>query len=103
MMYLLLDILVLRVMILYHIMIPLSPLFINCHAILDFCRHGMHNISYDTFIVTSRICMLHILIKGNSYEARMGSTVLKLGGKASESPYTKKIGLLHLPNNSLGW
>jgi hypothetical protein len=49
MMYLLLvDFLVLRVMIKYHIMI-----LANCRATSDFCQHSMHDTSYDTPIVTS--------------------------------------------------
>jgi hypothetical protein len=53
MMYLLVDFLILRVMIPYHIMIPLSSLFINCHATSNFCLNGMHDTSYDTPIVTN--------------------------------------------------
>jgi hypothetical protein len=53
MIYLLVDFLVLRVMIQYHIMIPLSPLFINCHAISDFYLRGIHDTSYETPIITS--------------------------------------------------
>jgi hypothetical protein len=30
-----------------------TSLFINCHATSDFCLGGIHDISYDTLIVTS--------------------------------------------------
>jgi hypothetical protein len=55
-MYLLVDFLVLRVMIWYNIMIPLSPLsliIIAPHQI--FANFGMDDTSYDTFLVTSLI------------------------------------------------
>jgi hypothetical protein len=53
-MYLLVDFLVLRVVIWYNIMIPLSPLsliIIAPHQI--FANFGMDDTSHDTFIVTS--------------------------------------------------
>jgi hypothetical protein len=51
MIYLLLHFLVLRVMIRYHIMTPLSHL---SSLIVVFCLHGMHDsTTYDTPIVTS--------------------------------------------------
>jgi hypothetical protein len=41
-----------------------TSLFINCYAILDFCLGGMHDISYDTPIVTSlRLCIIHALTR----------------------------------------
>jgi hypothetical protein len=46
--YLLLDFLVLRAIVMYHIMIPLSPLFINWCATSAFCQHDMHDTIYKT-------------------------------------------------------
>jgi hypothetical protein len=41
-----------------------TSLFINCYAISDFCLGGMHDISYDTLIVTSlRLCIIHALTR----------------------------------------
>jgi hypothetical protein len=60
MMHLQLHFLVLRVIIQYHIMIPLSSLF----SLIDvprqlFCMHGMHDTAYDTSIVASLTCPAH--------------------------------------------
>jgi hypothetical protein len=58
------NILVLCVMILYHTMIPLSPLsslIVASHQL--FCQHGMHDTTFDTTIMASLIGKTMILNK----------------------------------------
>jgi hypothetical protein len=54
-MYLLVDSLVLRIMIRYHIMIPLLLFSLLIITTSDFCQYYMHDTSYNTHIMTSPI------------------------------------------------